>query len=124
MTRYERGTRFERKVIARLRVDGYLTIRAAGSKGESKIDVIAIKRGQLLFCQCKIDGVLGPAEWDRVYEVAGMVGAVPLLAANGPRGRGVEFIRLEGPKRRNLPMDRQQCSVFHLDEIAAATGAA
>lgn len=118
MTHYAAGTRFEHKTIHDLEDNGYEIIRAAGSKGSTKVDIAAMKPGQLLFIQCKRSGALPPAEWDRVHEVAGWVGAVPLLAANGPRGRGVVYTELLGPK---IPRARTQpCRPFLLDEIAVA----
>ena len=116
MTEYDTGRRFEWKTRDDCKDNGYEVLRAAGSKGGTKIDLVAMKPGQLLFIQCKADGKLGPAEWDRVYEVAGWVGAIPILAANGPRGRGVVYTRLLGPK---IPRARTQpCEPFLLDEIA------
>jgi Holliday junction resolvase len=117
VTHYQAGTRFEHKIRDDLRENGYEVLRAAGSKGASKVDLVALKPGQLLFIQAKRSGALGPAEWNRVVEVAGWVGAIPLLAANGPRGRGVTYTRLLGPK---IPRARTQpCEPFLLDEIAA-----
>lgn len=120
MTAYATGTRFEHKVRDHLTGNGYEVIRAAGSKGASKVDLVAFKPGQLLFIQCKRGGVLSPGEWDRIVEVAGWVGAIPLLAANGPADRGVIYVGLTGPKRRGLPMRHQPCHVFHLDQLAEA----
>jgi hypothetical protein len=117
VTHYATGTRFEHKVRDHLDENGYEVIRAAGSKGSSKVDLIAFKPNQLLFIQCKRSGVLGPDEWDRVHEVAGWVGAIPLLAANGMLGRGVTYLQLCGRKRRGVPMRNQLCTVFHLDQI-------
>lgn len=116
MTHYQTGTRFEHKVIADLADNGYVLIRAAGSKGSSKVDLVAMKPGQLLFIQCKRSGALPPDEWDRVVEVAGWVDAVPLLAANGPKGRGVTYTRLLGVKRRGCRI--QPCEPFLLDLLA------
>jgi hypothetical protein len=65
--------------------------------------------------------VLAPGEWDRVLQVAGWVDAIALLATNGPRGRGVTYIRLLGPKLRGLTMARQPCEVFHLDQLSPAS---
>ncbi|WP_422744291.1 restriction endonuclease [Micromonospora sp. WMMD754] len=116
MSHYRSGTWFEHKTIDDLQDNGYETIRAAGSKGSTKVDIVALKPGQLLFIQCKRSGALPPAEWDRVVEVAGWVGAIPLLAANGPRGRGVTYTRLLGPK---VPRARiQPCEPFLLDQLA------
>jgi Holliday junction resolvase len=120
VSHYAQGTRFEHKVRDDLAENGYSVIRAAGSKGDAKIDLIALKPGQLLLVQCKRTGSIGPDEWDRVFEVACWVGAVPLLAANGPLGRGVTYLQLLGPKRRRLQLRHQPCRTFHLDHIAAS----
>jgi len=118
MTGYAVGTRFEHKVSRHLEENGYVLVRAAGSKGGTKADLLAFKPGQLLLVQCKRDGKLPAAEWDRLVEVAGWVGAVPLLAANGPAGRGVVYTRLLGPKRPRARV--QPVELFLLDELAAA----
>lgn len=99
MTQYEVGRRFEYKVRDDLAANGYEVLRAAGSKGGTKADLLGFKPGQLLLVQCKRDGKLPAAEWDRLVEVAGWVGAVPLVAGNGERGRGIAYGRLLGPKR-------------------------
>jgi Holliday junction resolvase len=116
--RYASGTRFEHKTRDDLISNGYEVIRAAGSKGSTKVDLVAVKPGSLIFIQCKATGTLPPAEWNRLVEVSGWVGAVPVLAANRPRGRGIIYTRLLGPKR---PRARTQPGEpFLLDEIAAA----
>lgn len=119
MSQYATGTRFEHKTRDHLESNGYDVVRAAGSKGNTKVDLAAFKPGQLLLIQCKANGALPPDEWDRIHEVAGWVGAVPLLAANGPKGRGVTYIRILGPKRRGLRLVNQPCEVFHVDQIVA-----
>jgi hypothetical protein len=113
---YAAGTRFERKVRTDLRNNGYTVIRAAGSKGDSKVDLVALKPGQALFIQCKADGTMPPAEWDRLFDVAGWVSAYPILASNGLRGRGVRYYRLLGHKRRGA--HTQLTVPFLLDQIA------
>lgn len=118
VTAYAMGKRFEDKTRNALRDDGYEVTRAAGSK--SKLDLIALKPGQLLFVQCKATGICGPAEWDRLVELAGWVGAVPVLAVNGPRGRGVDYWRLGGRKHRGRAMAAQPAERFLTDEPAAA----
>ncbi len=117
MSHYEAGTRFERKVIHFLIANGYEVVRAAGSKGTSKVDLVAFKPGQILFIQCKRSGAIGPTEWNRVYQVSGWVGAVPLVASNGPNGRGVVFAKLIGEK---VPYSRTRpCEDWLVDEVAA-----
>jgi Holliday junction resolvase len=99
VTRYETGRRFEYRVREYLVDNGYTVVRAAGSKGNSKIDLVAIKPGQLLFVQAKSSGSLPPSEWDRITEVARWVDAIPLLAQAGPHRRGIVLTELLGPKR-------------------------
>lgn len=116
MQRYAAGTRFEHKTRDDLRANGYEVVRAAGSKGGTKADLLAFKPGQLLLIQCKRDGRLSPVEWDRLVEVASWVGGLAILAANGPAGRGVHYVRLCAPKR---PRSRvQDVEPFHLDQVA------
>lgn len=116
MSGYGTGRTFEWKTRDDLAANGYEVLRAAGSKGGTKADLIAFKPGELLLVQCKRSGSLPPAEWDRLVEVAGWVGGVPLLAANGPNGRGVVYTRLLGVKRRGCRT--QPCEPFLLDRVA------
>lgn len=120
VTAYQQGRNFEWKVRDDLAANGYEVIRAAGSKGGSKVDLIGLKPGQMCFVQCKANGVIPPAEWNRLVEVSGWVGAVPLLAANGPRGRGVVYIELVGRKVPRARLVNQACRIWHPDQIAAS----
>lgn len=118
MTSYRRGRKFEWDVRDDLADNGYAVVRAAGSKGDTKVDLVAFKPGQQLLVQCKGSGRCDPAEWDRLYEVAGWVGAVPLLAEKAGRGKGIAYTRLLGPK---VPRARTQpCVPFVLDVLAVA----
>jgi len=94
VTRYAGGADFEREVRAALAADGYeLVVRSAGSK--TKVDLIAIKAGQVLLVQCKRSGICPPAERVRLLEVAALLPgvAVPVVASR-PR---VSYRRLTGP---------------------------
>jgi Holliday junction resolvase len=112
------GIRFEYKTIGELVKDGYVTMRAAGSKGA--IDIIAMKPGQHLFVSVKRGGRISAAEWDRLVELASWNGAIPVLAVNGPKGRGIVLWRLLGPKRRRLDWAHQPVTRFHTDELGPA----
>ncbi len=117
MTHYSRGRNFEWTVRDHLAENGYSVMRMAGSKGNAKVDLVAIKPGQQLYIQCKTSaGALGPDEWDRLVEVASWVGAIPVLAAKGGRGEGIKYTRLLGPKRRGARI--QNVERFIVDEIA------
>lgn len=91
MTNYEAGARFERETRAHLAAEGYWVMKSAGSK--TKVDLIAIKEGELLVVQCKRNGVCSPAERAELLRIAHMIpGAIPLVASR-PR---VTFRRLIG----------------------------
>lgn len=117
MSHYRAGRRFEYKVSDDLATNGYLIMRAAGSKGGTKADLLAFKPGQLLLIQAKTNGKITTAEWDTLVMVAAWVGGVPLLAVNGVNGRGVQYVRLLGPKQRGR--QRTDSEPFLLDEVAA-----
>lgn len=120
MSHYAAGARFEHKVRADLETNGYEVIRAAGSKGATKVDLAAFKPGQLLLVQVKRNGTLPPDEWDHLIEVAEWVGAVPILAANGVHGRDVIYSRLLGPKARGRRI--QPIEPFILDQVKVSRG--
>lgn len=114
---YARGRDLEHRVRTHLREEGYEVMRTAGSK--SKVDLIAIKQGQILFVQCKRSGALPPAEWNALWDLAQMVGAVPVLAEQLTRGR--KYWRLTG--RKDQPGRRQPYVELALDELAAGATA-
>lgn len=116
MNHYATGRRFEWRVRDDLMANGYEVVRAAGSKGSSKVDLFALKPGQLLLVQCKRTGALPAAEWDRLVEVAAWVGGVPILAAVPKSGRGIAYTRLLGPKRPRARI--QEVEPFLVDAVA------
>ena len=73
-----RGIYLERRVSEDLAKLGWFTIRAAGSHGVA--DVVAIRRGQVVLVQCKTDGQIRGAEWNRLYDLGETLGAVPVVA--------------------------------------------
>lgn len=103
---YAKGTRFEHKVIKDLTERGWVTLRAAGSKGAGKIDIVAFREGYpMLLIQAKTSGSISKTEWDRLFEVAGWYGlqyhprpAIPVLAMNGENGHGVTYMEIEGER--------------------------
>jgi len=116
MTNYAAGTRFEHRVRDHYTDNGYQVVRSAGSK--TKIDLIALKPGQILLTQCKRNGVLPPAEWDALVDLAAVLpGVIPVLAYAGPLGRGLYLSELLGPK---IPRARvQPCRPFTVDTLEA-----
>lgn len=106
--RYAKGARFEHKVGDDLAARGYTVVRAAGSKGDAKADLIAFHPANpMMLVQCKTNGKISKAEWDRLYEVAGWYrpACVPVVASNGPNGRGVSYTLITGPR---VPYARTQ----------------
>lgn len=84
MSNYDRGVRLERAVRHSLESDGYEVIRSAGSK--TKVDLIAIKAGELLLIQCKAGtGVVSPAERASLVSTASKVGACPIVVTKADR---------------------------------------
>jgi Holliday junction resolvase len=109
-----RGASFERKVADLLESDGYLVIRAAGSHGAA--DLVALKLGQVLFVQCKLNGRCDPSEWNEFFRLAAQVGALPLIAYR-PGRQGVAYRLLTGPK--DVAGKRSPAVSWSPDEVAA-----
>lgn len=109
MTNAQRGTAHENRAKARLERDGYFVVRSAGSKGA--VDLIAVKAGQILMIQCKLDDYMGPKEWNRLLDIAQKAGGIPLLY--GGRGR---VWRLAG--RKDGSGSRQPLEPFVVDQAA------
>jgi Holliday junction resolvase len=94
---YAAGRKFEWDIRDALIDDGYDVIRSAGSKG--KVDLVAIKPGELLFIQAKINGLCPPAERTELLRVSGRADALPIVAYKGTEGRRrpVRYRLLTGP---------------------------
>jgi holliday junction resolvase Hjr len=92
MTHYDEGRRFEWKTRDHLTANGYEVFRSAGS--HTKVDLIGMKSGQLIFVQCKRNGVCTPTERTELLRLARLIdGSVPVVASL-PH---VTFRRLTGP---------------------------
>jgi Holliday junction resolvase len=77
-TMYRYGRAFEYRVRDALRKLGFFVLRSPQSR--SPIDLVAIRRGAVLFVQCKRSGQLPPGEWNELLDLSVSVGAVPLMA--------------------------------------------
>ena len=110
-TAYQIGTEFELKIISDLERRGFVCIRAAGSKGAAKVDVIGVRPdGCHVWVQAKTTGNISPAEWNTLRMCAGWAGAAPLLARKGPRGLPVVYELLTGYK---VPYSRvRPCTLY------------
>lgn len=71
------GYHFEQRVRGDLALSYHIG-RAAGSKGVW--DLIAMRAGELVLVQCKVDGRMDPAEWNALLAIADEVGAIAVLA--------------------------------------------
>lgn len=92
MTNYRNGADLERAAKHLLEDNGYFVVKAAGSKGPA--DLVAIKPGETLIVQCKLDGYLRPAERIELFmlsmrfQVTALVG---MWHKNGRAAREVRF---------------------------------
>lgn len=89
MTHYNNGRSFEYKVMDDLSVSGWVSVRAAGSKGSTKADIIAFhpERG-IMLVQCKTNGIISAEEWNRLFQVAGWnVNTTAVIAERPARGK-------------------------------------
>lgn len=100
MTPYEDGTRFEQRVRNHLIEEGYWVARTAGSK--TKVDLIAMKTGELLLVQCKRSGKISPAERVELLRLASMVpGGLAILAHKDAGKSAILLDLLTGPAAKN-----------------------
>lgn len=74
---YKIGQRFEYRVRDFLKRLGYQVLRSPRSSGP--YDLMAVGAGNVLLVQCKVDGVIGPSEWNELYDVAESVRGLKCL---------------------------------------------
>jgi Holliday junction resolvase len=126
MSNYSDGYRFECKVRDALREDGYEVLRSAGSK--TKIDLVALKPGEIIFVQCKLNGVCTPAERSKLRDLAGMAGALPIVAYSHKDGRAAAVVRYrlltgDGPRAyAGWTPDQVDARLSELLDAAQAAG--
>ena len=109
MSKYSRGADFERAVVKYLDNQGYLTFRCAGSKGNSKVDIVAFAPkpdfyfsgknfspvygcdGDNLLIQCKLSGAISKSERITLVDATIKFDCIPILATkiNGNLGLNV-----------------------------------
>jgi Holliday junction resolvase len=111
------GRAFEYKTRDMLASAGYWVMRSPASR--SPVDMVAIKPGQVLFVQCKVNGELGPAEWNALWEAAYRAGGKAVLVSRPGRGH-LCLSELTGPKlaARSWPQPMRPFIVDELDEEA------
>jgi Holliday junction resolvase len=87
---YTKGRTLEWEARKYLAGNGYEVFRSAGSK--TKVDLIAIKPGDIVFVQCKVDGYLPPAERTALRNLALMVKAQPVVCWWHKDGRAARVL--------------------------------
>ena len=104
-TKYRIGRAFEYKCRDHLKSLGFFVMRSPRSS--SPVDLVAIRPGEVLFVQCKRNGVLGVADWNALIELAESSGATPILAADQPRStpRYVRMTSRKDGSRRRQPLE-------------------
>ena len=80
MSNYSRGANFERRVKKYLENGGYLVIRSAGS--HSPVDLVALRAGEVLLIQVKLNGEIPQVEAEQLIEIARENQCQALLAWN------------------------------------------
>lgn len=92
-----KGRRFEYRVRGHFQCAGFFVLRSAGSR--TPIDLIAFKRGMILFIQCKTVGIMTKAKRQELYTLAEANGALALIANE----LGIYQIVASGDVRDYLP---------------------
>lgn len=75
---YEKGRRFEYRVRDHLQEKGYFVLRSPRSGGPA--DLVALKRGEILLIQCKMNGYLPSDEEKQLIALTKSLGAKAILA--------------------------------------------
>lgn len=88
---YAKGRSFEYRMRNYYRKQGYFVLRSAQSKGPA--DLVALKKNEILFIQCKLGGWINKKEKEKLILLAKSVGAIPILATR-PKFRKLEITRL------------------------------
>lgn len=103
-THYERGARFERETRDDLVARGYRVIRAAGSKGDTKADLVGFREDRIVVVQCK-SGKKGLTldEFNGLYDFALVGGAFPLIAQKIPGRSKPMYLHMVGRREPNRP---------------------
>ena len=100
-TAYKRGRQFEYRVKKDMGERGYMVLRSPASK--SKVDLYCMRKGELVFIQCKLHGQIGVEEWNEFLKTCKKVDARPIIAENqnGKILYSEIFTEKDGTKRRS-----------------------
>ena len=93
-TPYSVGYYFERRVRAWLEDRGWVVFRTGGSRGP--VDLVALKAGEVLLVQVKVDGVLSPRERQDLYQLSRALLVRVVLAYR--EGGELKWLGVYGPE--------------------------
>lgn len=82
-TPYSVGYTFERRVRQALQDQGWVVFKSGGSR--SPVDLVALKAGEVLLIQVKVDGILSPRERGDLALLRAELGVRVFLAYRGRR---------------------------------------
>jgi len=88
---YERGRRFEYRVRRQLKEEGYFVVRSA--KSGTVCDLVALKKGEILLIQCKLNKKISKKEREELAKLAEQVGGKALLAYSERRKLKFEEVK-------------------------------
>ncbi len=99
MAQYHRGATFERTVIEHLEGFGWASVRAAGSKGDTKSDIVSFHpTGLIMLVQCKLNGIISAEEWNRIHEIALWGPTTLAVIADKPARGKIGYWRITGER--------------------------
>lgn len=103
-SQYALGRSFEYRTRDIFEQAGYFVFRSAQSRGVA--DLIAFKKGEVLFIQCKRSGGIDKAEVNKLLNQCIEIGVTPLLAER-PDGRETKLYKIhrENGKIKKEPFE-------------------
>jgi len=112
-SKYRLGRQVEYAVRDKFKKFNYIVMRAPASKGP--IDLIAIKKGLIVFIQCKRNMVMSVLEWNNFYKLSKTVDAIPLVAGR-PAGR-LQFWLMTGLKLTDGSKKKQPKKIINIEDL-------
>lgn len=94
--KYRSGRNFEYSAKRKFEKAGCTVFRSPASK--SPADLVVVKDGKVAFVQCKRNGAMPNAEWNKFLAFCVNAGAIPVFAFRSKNGVGVELQRITGEK--------------------------
>lgn len=99
---YNRGSAFERRIKRELEDAGYYVTKSGGSKGPVDLSVVDCN-GHPYFIQCKKDGRISKANWNKLRELGQNFKTTTLLISKPKRNEPVRFEYINFATAKALP---------------------